>query len=212
MKNMNKNFGSGSHGVGGKLFAGILVVLLLAFAGRADAGLITVQSTGTIPSGEYEGETVTFHATFSDDLVGISPNDFTVYQDNEGTIEVSGPAGTVSWTGVQIHIGDNFIFTTGKSDFVGITTLDGGSLAHMYVYAPSSLFEGKALENVYNINQISEPTGYDGYIYGLGSGTPKEYSQRTVINSVTVVPEPATLSLLAGGALLLKSRRKKELV
>ncbi|HPD14904.1 MAG TPA: PEP-CTERM sorting domain-containing protein [Planctomycetota bacterium] len=104
-----------------------------------------------------------------------------------------GGAGTPRGWGLRSSV-DGYASTIAGAD---ITTVRA-TWSSVTVPLPASYFEG-----------ITGPVTFRMYVYSPADGSTIEFDNIRLIGEATLLPEPATMSLLAVGALILVRRRRK---
>lgn len=188
-------------GANRRSFAGVLVVLLLLmFAGQSHAGLITVFGSGL----DDDGTTISVSATFdTDDATVVNSIQYSVSGLITGThYDTDGMTELASYSSSSLYI-----YVDPDDDVIFITATDGIT-ARMNAYFSDGVILDASLNNI-NQTILSQSSSI---ILSMINDTYTDLIGTRTDNTLTVVPEPTTLALLAGGILLLKDRRKKESV
>lgn len=193
MKRRISNFGNGS-----RLFAGVVVVLsLLVLVGQSDASLITVFGSGL----DDDGTTISVSATFdTDDATVINSTKYSVsglitgtHYDTDGTTELS------SYSSSSLYV-----YVDADDDKIMITATDGIT-ARMNAYFSDGVVLDASLDNI-SQTILSQSSSV---ILEMINDTYTGLIDTTTNDTLTVVPEPATLALFACGVLLLKNCKNR---
>ncbi len=188
------------------------VVVGTLLTSSAHAGIITIAGVGDVDSnnglvGAMEGSTFTFEIVIQEagsDGSGGTPFSIAIFNDSITSFTVDGLSligpGTDQAEVLYSRQPGNFdIVDLDASDFEGIQASAGGPLTLDY-FGPGP----------YNTNQLLDLELSD-FLYSFSFNlydSPTAKSAHGTVTSFVVTPEPATLSLLALGGLLVIRRRR----
>jgi len=171
-----------------------LVALTLLWSGQADAAPITYTlDNSTIP---HTSPSITYPFTLEEDGVTLT-----------GTQSAVTPVNSVFATGVDFFPQANaYNLTLQFSQDVTITSVSFGEVSGVMTFTVNG---GTPFDAVAGTNELPEAIDIAAdtpfIIFGTGAASGTTYAE---LNGVTVVPEPATGSLMLG-AMLLASRRRQ---
>ena len=196
MKRMYSNFREAAGANRRSFWRALVVLLLLILTRQSHAGLITVFGSGL----DDDETTISVSATFdTDDATVINSIQYSVsglitgtHYDTDGTTELS------SYSSSTL-----FVYVDPDDDAIFITATDGIT-ARMNAYFSDGVILNTSLDNISQLiyNHATSNT------LSMINDTYTDTISTRIYDSLTVVPEPATLSLFAIGILALRKNRK----